>query len=129
MKTAIFTSLAIFATTLLAAPLPAPQAWSVNGPLGGISYDNRPPPSSSWGPPPRGNQGRPGEFTASGPLGSATLGSDGSFSLSPGRPGQGTGISYTPGGRGWIVDGEAKPEAEAGEEVVNATEAEAEAEE
>jgi hypothetical protein len=121
MKSNTLTIITALVATALAAPLP--QAWSLNGPLGGISYDNRPqpgrgpPPSawnspgSAWGP---SAGSRPGSVTVSGPVGAASLGSDGSWSLTPGKPGQGTGISYTPAqparGRGWNVDAESAEE-------------------
>jgi hypothetical protein len=113
MRTNTISLVALFSATLSAAPLPNPQGFSVSGPLGSFSYDNRPGNyNSNRGPPPPSYQnqgGRPGEFIATGPLGTAAWGSDGSFYLSPSRSGP-TGIQYTPPdygrGRGWAVDTE-----------------------
>lgn len=117
----IFSALA---ATSIAAPVPEPAAAAdPQGWLNGPSYSNPPPSSyfpqaapargpaygsnspSSWfpqaAPPPK-----PAGITLSGPAGTSSFGSDGSFALSSANSPYG--VAYTPGkpepprGRGWL---------------------------
>jgi hypothetical protein len=95
----IFSALA---ATSIAAPVPEPAA-DPQGSLNGPSYSNTPP--SSYFPqaaPPL----KPAGITLSGPAGTSSFGSDGSFALSSAN--SPFGVAYTPGrpepprGRGWL---------------------------
>ncbi|TLD32405.1 putative drug/proton antiporter [Venturia nashicola] len=92
--------LAAFAATSIAAPAPfpvanpKPQSWYGNGPSYNNNNNNQPPPSSWFGPPAAAPV-KPAGITFTGPSGSSSFGSDGSFALtSSNSP---FGVSYNPG--------------------------------